>query len=68
MLLPWLGSWGQTSCLLGTGANEQTMSSLLTQCILNLAVFLLLSFLLQAEGDYYTRDEIVTDYPHLRQL
>jgi uncharacterized membrane protein len=24
--------------------------------------------LLQAEGDYYTRDEIVNDYPHLRQL
>lgn len=24
--------------------------------------------LLQAEGDYYTRDEVVADYPHLRQL
>lgn len=23
---------------------------------------------LQADGDYYTRDEIVQDYPHLRQL
>lgn len=22
----------------------------------------------QAEGDYYTKDEIISDYPHLRQL
>lgn len=26
------------------------------------------SAILQADGDYYTRDEIVQDYPHLRQL
>lgn len=37
-------------------------SSIETQAHVCLPVFL------QAEGDYYTRDEIVADYPHLRQL